>query len=88
LCLLFIAKNSQITQTNLVGTWQPVKWIRMATLNNSGSSHSEPFVQIPTVKFTKLFINGEFVDSVSGSSYFPHLLPLSHCISACFIVRD
>jgi hypothetical protein len=26
----------------------------------------ESFVKIPTIKFTKLFINGEFVDSISG----------------------
>ncbi|ESW24812.1 hypothetical protein PHAVU_004G162300 [Phaseolus vulgaris] len=40
----------------------------MASLN-TGSSPSESFDQIPTVKFTKLFINGEFVDSVSGKTF-------------------
>ncbi|KAK7852958.1 aldehyde dehydrogenase family 2 member C4 [Quercus suber] len=36
-------------------------------------SHSkdslESFVRIPTIKFTKLFINGEFVDSISGKTF-------------------
>ncbi|KDP33653.1 hypothetical protein JCGZ_07224 [Jatropha curcas] len=27
------------------------------------------FVKIPTIKFTKLFINGEFVDSISGKTF-------------------
>uniref|UniRef100_A0A3N7HX55 Aldehyde dehydrogenase domain-containing protein n=1 Tax=Populus trichocarpa TaxID=3694 RepID=A0A3N7HX55_POPTR len=26
-------------------------------------------VKLPTIKFTKLFINGEFVDSVSGKTF-------------------
>ncbi|EXB37033.1 Aldehyde dehydrogenase family 2 member C4 [Morus notabilis] len=30
---------------------------------------SESFVKMPTIKFTKLFINGEFVDSVSGKTF-------------------
>nr|ABN06087.1 hypothetical protein MtrDRAFT_AC150798g30v2 [Medicago truncatula] len=32
------------------------------------ANHSilDSFVKIPTIKFKKLFINGEFVDSVSG----------------------
>ncbi|XP_027359183.1 aldehyde dehydrogenase family 2 member C4-like [Abrus precatorius] len=40
----------------------------MENLNN-GNSHIDPFVKIPTLKFTKLFINGEFVDSVSGKTF-------------------
>ncbi|KAG2718517.1 hypothetical protein I3843_03G216300 [Carya illinoinensis] len=38
----------------------------MATPSN-GSSDS--FVKMPTIKFTKLFIDGEFVDSVSGKTF-------------------
>lgn len=34
----------------------------MAEMNGN----SETQFQIPKIKFTKLFINGEFVDSVSG----------------------
>ncbi|XP_002514330.2 aldehyde dehydrogenase family 2 member C4 isoform X1 [Ricinus communis] len=30
---------------------------------------SESFIKIPTIKFTKLFINGEFVDSFSGKTF-------------------
>ncbi|GLU09847.1 hypothetical protein SLE2022_266860 [Rubroshorea leprosula] len=30
---------------------------------------SDTFVMIPEIKFTKLFINGEFVDSVSGNTF-------------------
>ncbi|KAF2303906.1 hypothetical protein GH714_024357 [Hevea brasiliensis] len=30
---------------------------------------SECLIKIPTIKFTKLFINGEFVDSVSGETF-------------------
>ncbi|RDX89598.1 Aldehyde dehydrogenase family 2 member C4 [Mucuna pruriens] len=40
----------------------------MANLTN-GYSHIESFLKIPTVKFTKLFINGEFLDSVSGKTF-------------------
>ncbi|KAJ1419819.1 Aldehyde/histidinol dehydrogenase [Sesbania bispinosa] len=40
----------------------------MANLSN-GHSHINSFVKIPKVKFTKLFINGEFVDSVSGKTF-------------------
>ncbi|XP_021827699.1 aldehyde dehydrogenase family 2 member C4 [Prunus avium] len=35
----------------------------------NGSSASESFVKTPTIKFTKLFINGEFVDSISGKTF-------------------
>ncbi|GKV06574.1 hypothetical protein SLEP1_g18449 [Rubroshorea leprosula] len=38
----------------------------MASPRN-GSSNT--FVMIPEIKFTKLFINGEFVDSVSGNTF-------------------
>ncbi|XP_038699144.1 aldehyde dehydrogenase family 2 member C4-like [Tripterygium wilfordii] len=34
-----------------------------------GSQSSESFVKIPEIKFTKLFINGDFVDSVSGKTF-------------------
>ncbi|KAI8571006.1 hypothetical protein RHMOL_Rhmol01G0083100 [Rhododendron molle] len=30
---------------------------------------TESFVKIPEIKFTKLFINGEFVDSISGKTF-------------------
>lgn len=33
------------------------------------NGNSESFVKIPKIKFTKLFINGEFVDSVSGKTF-------------------
>ncbi|XP_004287088.1 PREDICTED: aldehyde dehydrogenase family 2 member C4-like [Fragaria vesca subsp. vesca] len=36
---------------------------------NSNASSEESFVKLPTIKFTKLFINGEFVDSVSGKTF-------------------
>ncbi|KAJ4846392.1 Aldehyde dehydrogenase 2 member C4 [Turnera subulata] len=39
----------------------------MATHSNGGSYESS--VKIPTIKFNKLFINGEFVDSVSGKTF-------------------
>ncbi|KAJ8749824.1 hypothetical protein K2173_013227 [Erythroxylum novogranatense] len=35
-----------------------------------GSTNSDPFLKnIPSIKFTKLFINGEFVESVSGQTF-------------------
>ncbi|KAK9947720.1 hypothetical protein M0R45_003332 [Rubus argutus] len=34
-----------------------------------GGSSEESFVKMPTIKFTKLFINGEFVDSISGKTF-------------------
>ncbi len=37
----------------------------MAIQGNRTSDES--FFKIPAIKFTKLFINGEFVDSISGS---------------------
>ncbi|KAK7314489.1 hypothetical protein VNO77_33014 [Canavalia gladiata] len=40
----------------------------MENLSN-GHTKTDSFVKIPTVKFTKLFINGEFVDSVSGKTF-------------------
>ena len=30
------------------------------------NDNSDSFVKMPTIKFTKLFINGNFVDSISG----------------------
>ncbi|KAK6941533.1 Aldehyde dehydrogenase domain [Dillenia turbinata] len=39
---------------------------------------SEAHVEMPNIKFTKLFINGEFVDSISGLPCDP-LLSLSYC---------
>ncbi|XP_024979212.1 aldehyde dehydrogenase family 2 member C4-like [Cynara cardunculus var. scolymus] len=39
----------------------------MAQIHNNGNSKSS--VKIPKIKFTKLFINGEFVDSVSGRTF-------------------
>ncbi|XP_022728990.1 LOW QUALITY PROTEIN: aldehyde dehydrogenase family 2 member C4 [Durio zibethinus] len=36
---------------------------------NGSSDHSESFVKIPPIKFTKLFINGKFVDSISGKTF-------------------
>ncbi|PRQ46597.1 putative aldehyde dehydrogenase (NAD(P)(+)) [Rosa chinensis] len=37
--------------------------------NGSSACSEESFVKMPTIKFTKLFINGEFVDSVSGKTF-------------------
>ncbi|XP_024979209.1 aldehyde dehydrogenase family 2 member C4-like isoform X1 [Cynara cardunculus var. scolymus] len=39
----------------------------MAEIHSNGSSKSS--AKIPKIKFTKLFINGEFVDSVSGRTF-------------------
>ncbi|KAH7848357.1 hypothetical protein Vadar_001841 [Vaccinium darrowii] len=36
-------------------------------VQTNGSSDS--FIRIPEIKFTKLFINGEFVDSISGKTF-------------------
>ncbi|CAL5360597.1 unnamed protein product [Camellia sinensis] len=36
-------------------------------VQNNGSSES--FIKIPEIKFTKLFINGNFVDSISGKTF-------------------
>ncbi|KAK6944990.1 Aldehyde dehydrogenase domain [Dillenia turbinata] len=33
------------------------------------ADHSETHVKMPNIKFTKLFINGEFVDSISGKTF-------------------
>ncbi|XVE54296.1 hypothetical protein DITRI_Ditri03aG0069400 [Diplodiscus trichospermus] len=41
----------------------------MASHCNGSSDRSESFVKIPPIKFTKLFINGEFVDSISGKTF-------------------
>ncbi|KAG7984324.1 hypothetical protein I3843_04G154400 [Carya illinoinensis] len=37
--------------------------------SHSDNSSAASFVKNPTIKFTKLFINGEFVDSVSGKTF-------------------
>ncbi|KAM2193655.1 hypothetical protein C1H46_014791 [Malus baccata] len=37
--------------------------------DSNDSLASESSVKIPTIKYTKLFINGEFVDSVSGKTF-------------------
>ncbi|KAM5547706.1 aldehyde dehydrogenase family 2 member C4 [Rosa sericea] len=37
--------------------------------NGSSAGSEESFVKLPTIKFTKLFINGEFVDSISGKTF-------------------
>jgi hypothetical protein len=36
----------------------------------------DSFVKIPTIKFTKLFINGEFIDSISGFHFSLFLVKL------------
>ncbi|KAJ6372245.1 hypothetical protein OIU76_026680 [Salix suchowensis] len=33
------------------------------------NGNSDSPVKLPTIKFTRLFINGEFVDSVSGKTF-------------------
>ncbi|KAK8547177.1 hypothetical protein V6N13_097896 [Hibiscus sabdariffa] len=40
----------------------------MASQCNGNSKDTESFVNIPPLKFSKLFINGKFVDSVSGKT--------------------
>lgn len=37
--------------------------------DSNGNGISESFIKIPQIKFTKLFINGQFVDSVSGRTF-------------------
>lgn len=49
---------------------------------DSNGSSDESFVKMPTIKFTKLFINGEFIDSVSGTS----LLIMSQA-TACTLMK-
>ncbi|KAJ9538652.1 hypothetical protein OSB04_031385 [Centaurea solstitialis] len=36
---------------------------------NSSNGNSKSSCKIPKIKFTKLFINGEFVDSISGRTF-------------------
>ncbi|KAG2713177.1 hypothetical protein I3760_04G163800 [Carya illinoinensis] len=38
-------------------------------MESNSNQSSVSFVKIPTIKFTKLFINGEFVDAVSGKTF-------------------
>ncbi|KAK2978250.1 hypothetical protein RJ640_024283 [Escallonia rubra] len=40
---------------------------REMAVKSNGSS--EPFMKVPSIKFTKLFIDGEFVDSISGRTF-------------------
>ena len=39
---------------------------KKSEMGSHSNNNLESFVKIPTIKFTKLFINGEFVDSISG----------------------
>ncbi|XP_020221618.1 aldehyde dehydrogenase family 2 member C4 [Cajanus cajan] len=42
----------------------------MSALSNSGGGgHDNSFLKIPTINFTKLFINGHFVHSISGRTF-------------------
>ncbi|XVF88508.1 hypothetical protein PTKIN_Ptkin19aG0056600 [Pterospermum kingtungense] len=41
----------------------------MASHCNGNSDHSESLFKIPPIKFTQLFINGNFVDSISGKTF-------------------
>ncbi|OAY27330.1 aldehyde dehydrogenase family 2 member C4 [Manihot esculenta] len=50
----------------MINQHSKIKDREMAGLTN-GSSHFH--INIPTIKFTKLFINGEFLDSVSGKTF-------------------
>ncbi|XP_038998201.1 aldehyde dehydrogenase family 2 member C4-like [Hibiscus syriacus] len=38
-------------------------------MDNGSSNGADSFAQIPPIKFSKLFINGKFVDSVSGKTF-------------------
>ncbi|PWA56209.1 aldehyde dehydrogenase 2C4 [Artemisia annua] len=40
----------------------------MAAASN-GNTNSDTYKKIPNIKFTKLFINGDFVDSISGKTF-------------------
>ncbi|KAF5482050.1 hypothetical protein F2P56_002649 [Juglans regia] len=42
---------------------------RRREMETPSNGSSDSFVKMPTIKFTKLFINGEFVDSVSGKTF-------------------
>ncbi|XP_061348441.1 aldehyde dehydrogenase family 2 member C4-like [Gastrolobium bilobum] len=41
----------------------------MTGLSDSFGGHDSSFLKMPTIKFTKLFINGDFVDSASGMTF-------------------
>ncbi|KDP33652.1 hypothetical protein JCGZ_07223 [Jatropha curcas] len=41
----------------------------MVAAYGDGNSADQSFFKTPTIKFTKLFINGEFVDSISGKTF-------------------
>ncbi|XP_023918659.1 aldehyde dehydrogenase family 2 member C4 [Quercus suber] len=38
-------------------------------MTSHSNGNSDSFVKMPTIKFTKLFINGKFVDSISGKTF-------------------
>ncbi|WVZ69883.1 hypothetical protein U9M48_018603 [Paspalum notatum var. saurae] len=47
----------------------------------NGGGKSAAGVVVPEIKFTKLFINGDFVDAASGTPYQqPCMLPLDRSI--------
>lgn len=49
-------------------------------MTGESNGHAEKSkIMIPEVKFTKLFINGEFVDSISGNLSFYFLLYIIFC---------
>ncbi|WVZ22897.1 hypothetical protein V8G54_001441 [Vigna mungo] len=41
----------------------------MSAPSVSSDNHNNSFPKMPTIKFTKLFINGHFVDSISGRTF-------------------
>ncbi|BAT72811.1 hypothetical protein LR48_Vigan11g081600 [Vigna angularis] len=41
----------------------------MSALSVSSDTHNNSFLKMPTIKFTKLFINGNFIDSISGRTF-------------------
>jgi len=47
---------------------------------SNGSLAPSSTIKIPEIKFTKLFINGEFIDAVSGFSLSRSLSLLSSCV--------
>lgn len=55
----------------------------------AGNGKAAPFgVEVPEIKFTKLFVNGEFVDAASGTIII--CLALAHCCLPrsflCFLI--
>jgi hypothetical protein len=50
------------------------KYLERDQMESTGCNDGlDSFVKIPTIKFTKLFINGEFIDSISGFQFSPSL---------------